>query len=180
MLYLYSAYIKITIRRRRRRKGADGGENRIRSSFCESTRIADIRATERARITEKTAEGLRASSTASSRRSVTSINLNEVAPAPTEHKEIAGVQIALQRLLHLQGRPFIPRRMSVWPVAIHTPHSGGDGNHRRGRGHSSPPPPGQPQANAAFNLQLDQRHGYRRRGWLSATPPAQVRRSQQA
>ena len=53
MLYLYSAYITITIRRRRRRKGADGGENRIRSSLRESTRIADIRAAERARITEE-------------------------------------------------------------------------------------------------------------------------------
>jgi hypothetical protein len=179
MLYLYSAYIKITIRRRRRRKGADGGENRIRSSFCESTRIADIRATERARITEKTAEGLRASSTASSRRSVTSINLNEVAPAPTEHKEIAGVQIALQRLLHLQGRPFIPRRMSVWPVAIHTPTPEGMGiiaaagaiRHRRRQVSRRRTPRSISSLISGMA---------RRRGWLSAAPPAQVRRSQQA
>jgi hypothetical protein len=44
------------------------------------------------------------SSTVSPRKSVTSINLNEVAPAPTEHKEIASVRIALQRLLQSAAR----------------------------------------------------------------------------
>ena len=45
-----------------------------------------------------------ASSTSSPRKSVTSINLNEVASAPTEHKEIAGPRIALQHLLQPTGR----------------------------------------------------------------------------
>jgi hypothetical protein len=48
--------------------------------------------------------GLRASSTASPRKSVTSINLKRGCPAPMEHKEIASVRIALQRLLQSAER----------------------------------------------------------------------------
>jgi hypothetical protein len=47
-------------------------------------------------------------------------HLHKIAPAAAEHEEIPGVRIALQRLLHLKGEPFMPRRMSVWPVAIYT------------------------------------------------------------
>jgi hypothetical protein len=70
------------------------------------------------------------------------MHLHEVAPAPTEHKEIAGMRIALQRLLHLQVRPFMPRRISVWPVAIHTRTPEGMGIIAAAVP-SSPPPPEQ-------------------------------------
>ena len=54
--------------------------------------------------------GRRASSTA------TSINLNEFAPAPAEHKEIAGVRIALQRSLHLQGWAIRSKKSGDFPT----------------------------------------------------------------
>ena len=75
-------------------------------------------------------------------QSVMPKHLHEVAPAPTEHKEIAGMRIALQRLLHLQVRPFMPRRISVWPVAIHTRTPEGMGIIAAAVP-SSPPSPGQ-------------------------------------
>jgi hypothetical protein len=37
-----------------------------------------------------------------------------------ENIKIAGMPIALQPLLDLHARLFMPRRMSVWPTASHT------------------------------------------------------------
>ena len=101
-------------------------------------------------------------------QSVMPKHLHEVAPAPTEHKEIAGMRIALQRPCRV--RPFMPRRISVWPVAIHTRTPEEMGIIAAAVPSSPPPPvridgPGNTQTNAAPKLQLDQRYGRRRRGW---------------
>ena len=47
-------------------------------------------------------------------------HLDQLAALATENVEIATVRIAIKRLLNLNARVFMPRRMSVWPVAIHT------------------------------------------------------------
>ena len=52
-------------------------------------------------------------------------NLDQLAAFAAEHVEIAAVRVALEGFLHQQARVFMPRRMSVWPVAIHTRTPGG-------------------------------------------------------
>jgi len=47
-------------------------------------------------------------------------HLHEVAPASTEHEEITGVRIALQRLLHLQSEAVHATAHVGMAVAIHT------------------------------------------------------------
>ena len=47
-------------------------------------------------------------------------NLDQIAAAAPEDVEIASVRIALQALLDRSARLCMPRRMSVWPVAIQT------------------------------------------------------------
>ena len=37
-----------------------------------------------------------------------------------EHIDVAGVRIALQDLLHLVAKLFMPRRISVWPTTSQT------------------------------------------------------------
>src|SRR5450631_4305609 len=59
-------------------------------------------------------------------------HLHEVAPASTEHEEIAGVRIALQRLLHLQGEAIHATAHVGMACRNPDPHTGGNGNHRRG------------------------------------------------
>src|SRR3979411_2718099 len=59
-------------------------------------------------------------------------HLHEVAPTPTEHKEIAGMWIALQRLLHLQGEAIHAAAHVGMTRRDPHPHTGGNGNHRRG------------------------------------------------
>src|SRR3979411_1526816 len=59
-------------------------------------------------------------------------HLHEVAPTPTEHKEIAGMWIARQRLLHLQGEAIHAAAHVGMARRDPHPHTGGNGNHRRG------------------------------------------------
>ena len=47
-------------------------------------------------------------------------NFDQLAALAAEHVEIAAMRITLEGFLNQQGQVFIPRRMSVWPVAIHT------------------------------------------------------------
>jgi hypothetical protein len=47
-------------------------------------------------------------------------NLDQVTSGTSEDVKIARMRIALQRLLDLQRRPFMPRRMSVHPTASQT------------------------------------------------------------
>jgi hypothetical protein len=76
---------------------------------------------------------LAASESADLQRSPEQRKCRWLAPAPVEHKEITGVWIALQRLARTwRARPFMQRRMSVWPVANPHAHTRGNGNHGRG------------------------------------------------
>src|SRR5450631_4585080 len=59
-------------------------------------------------------------------------HLHEVAPASTEHEEITGVRIALQRLLHLQGEAVHATAHVGMARRDPHPHARGNGNHRRG------------------------------------------------
>src|ERR1700716_2803959 len=65
-------------------------------------------------------------------QSVMPKHLHEVAPTPTEHKEIAGMWIALQRLLHLQGEATNAAGAGSMSRRAHHPHAGANGNDRRG------------------------------------------------
>jgi hypothetical protein len=47
-------------------------------------------------------------------------NFQQITALAPEDVKIPSVRIALQSLLHLQGRLFMPRRMSVVPVASQT------------------------------------------------------------
>jgi len=59
-------------------------------------------------------------------------HLHEVAPASTEHEEITGVRIALQRLLHLQSEAVHATAHVGMARRDPHPHARGNGNHRRG------------------------------------------------